>query len=164
MGKFEAVGVGKSVHGGTEFWQITYEKEDGNFHHHLVPVFAFATRAEEYGLDPEEDFDEVFDILAHEAFAGKDEPEDDVEPPKTQGLVSAKGKPDRKNALGRKHARRAARMKRQHDITGLDVIKEKVRPHRQMGVAEFKDRLEEFESRRIAKPRFKEVRSSDKSA
>jgi hypothetical protein len=157
--KYEAVGIGKTKIGSVNAWQVTFETapaEDDNIPgllHLIFPEHTIAVMAQEFGLDADEDFDEAFDIFVHQALAGNDAPTDSVDPPQPQELMarSSKAKQDKKNQLGRKMARRAERAKQEHDITGLDAVRERVRPERANGLDGIKARIEMLERQRRRK-------------
>lgn len=139
--KFDAMGVGKHEVGGTEGWMVSFVKnpdevaegEFPDFHHFIFPPHTFAIMAEDMGLDVDEDFYEVFDIVMHDQLAGNDQAEDMTEP-----AVAAKGK---HNKLGRKLKRRAERAKAEHEVTGLEDIRARLHPERQKGARAYKDRM-----------------------
>lgn len=155
--QYELVGIAPQLLGippVIEGWVVTYEKEpaeeDGgipNFHHHYFPAVIFYNYAEEFGLDIDDpdDFDDILDIVLHEAFVG-DNPVDDIEPPQAQGLLRA-GKQDKKNKLGRKMRRRAERAKVDHEITGMgiDGIRDRLRSERHRGVEQQRNRIQRLQ-------------------
>jgi hypothetical protein len=153
MTTYEAVGIGRHPFGtnGRTGWCLTYitnpeEVAKGEFPlmtHHIFPDHYFAVAAKEFGLDIDQDFEEVFDIVMHEPFAGNETLADDTDPPQPQGLMAARQK---HNKLGRKMRRRANRAKDAHDISGLDAIKEKVRPHRSKGMDAIEARIARLEA------------------
>ncbi len=54
--------------GGMPGWVFVCEGADGFVHHHAVPAIAIAARAIEYGMDEDDDFDGIVDIVLHEPF------------------------------------------------------------------------------------------------
>jgi hypothetical protein len=149
---FEFVGIGPvKINDVDGWWCATYMKapaeENGgipDLHHHLFPASIFAARAEQYGLDIDNDWDKVFDLVMHDPFAGNDEPSDNVEPSKTKVRMS-QGK---HNVLSHKMERRAERAKREHNITGLDAAKRKLSEHRTRGIEGLATRVARLEAAR----------------
>jgi hypothetical protein len=148
--RYEFVGIGAITIGEVDAWQVTYEKapakEEGgipDFHHHIFPATIFAAAAEQFGLDVDGDWDEVFDIVMHDSLAGDDVPEDDVDPPKNKRTQV------KHNELGRKMRRRADRAKRQHNVTGLDAARQALHPHRRKGTDTLAARIERLEAARL---------------
>lgn len=66
--EYIATGSAMIQHGDMELLQVSYEKPNGEMHHHIMTPDVFAIRAEELGLDPDDDddFDQVVDIILHE--------------------------------------------------------------------------------------------------
>lgn len=154
--QYEMVGMGTHQLGSVEGWMVTYEKPDGNFHHHMFPATIFHNYAQQFGLDIDDpdDFDEVLDIVLYDPFAGDDDPRDQIEPAQPNGVAAGKKK-DKKNKLGRDMRRRADRGKTIVEITGTDTVRnsvrDRLRTERHKGVAQAQDRISRME--RAAKRR-----------
>ncbi len=148
--QYEMVGMGTHQLGSVEGWMVTYEKPDGNFHHHMFPATIFYNYAQQFGLDIDDpdDFDEVLDIVLYDPFAGDHDPSDEIETPQPNGLMAGKKK-DKKNKLGRDMRRRADRGKTKVEITGTATVKnavrDRLRDERHKGVAEAQDRIRKLD-------------------
>jgi hypothetical protein len=146
MAKMELVGMGKQSLGETEGWCITYLPEGNeapDFIHHIFPAVTFSNYAREFGLDLDEDFEEILDIVLHEVFGGDENPQDYVEP---EAVTARRG--DKKNSVGRRMRRRADRVKESLEITGIDLVKERLRAERRLGVEVRQQRVQKLQNSR----------------
>lgn len=151
MATYEFVGVGKQTLGvpgsntTTEGWCFTYQKDDGDFHHHIMPKHTFASAAEEYGLDLDDDWEEVFDIVMHEPLVPDSALIGVTELPEPAVMKSRAGAP-KLNSLGRRMKQRADFAKQLHEVVGLEVASERVRPERWAGRENIEARLARLEA------------------
>jgi hypothetical protein len=81
----ECVGIQDVNVSGTPAWQISFMRSDGGMRHHIMPTYIVEARAIELEMDPEQDFDEVLDIILHEPFVDDDDPDD---PAAAEGYVT----------------------------------------------------------------------------
>lgn len=151
---YELVGMGPQRLGRVDCWQVTYERPDGQFFHHLFPTTIFVSYAEQFGLDVDDpdDFDEILDIVLHDPFAGDDDTADRVDGP-ADALM---GGSDKKTREGRRMRRRADRGKNNVTITGTQLVRERLRENRHKGVDDLRSRIE-----RVEKHRARSIRQSE---
>lgn len=155
--EYELVGIGRHQIGGMEGWCVTYqvapaptENDIPEFRHHLFPAVILKNYADQFGLDidNDDDLDEIIDILLHDGFAGSENLMDDADGPED----AFKGASDRKNGIGRKMRRRADRAKKTVTVTGIQLVRDRLRAERYTGVDDLKSRIERLEKHRARGP------------